>query len=117
MSGKKENTSDYLPADGSGSLPPGSAGDIDPAIEFAPDTGHPAGAATVRAASSPMVNHFDSPRRARASSAWARARTSAVVRKTAAAPAGWAVSATSSMAGSMSRWLSLIHISEPTRPY
>ena len=41
------NGSEYLPADGSGSLSPGSAGDIDPAIEFAPDTSHPAGAATV----------------------------------------------------------------------
>jgi len=48
MSNSKENSSsDHLPADGSGSLPPGGAGDIDPAIEFAPDTSHPAGAATV----------------------------------------------------------------------
>jgi hypothetical protein len=42
-----DNSRNYLPADGSGSLPPGSAGDIDPAIEFAPDTGHPAGAASL----------------------------------------------------------------------
>ncbi|RIX85446.1 URC4/urg3 family protein [Acidovorax cavernicola] len=36
-----------LPADGSGSLRPGGAGAVDPSIEFAPDTGHPAGAATL----------------------------------------------------------------------
>jgi hypothetical protein len=47
MSGNKENSSNYLPVDGSGNLPPGSAGDVDPAIEFAPDTSHPAGAASV----------------------------------------------------------------------
>ncbi|RTD98232.1 DUF1688 family protein [Variovorax atrisoli] len=36
-----------LPVDGSGSLPPGGAGEVDPSIEFTADTAHPAGAATL----------------------------------------------------------------------
>jgi len=36
---------DHLPADGSGSLAPGAAGNVDPAIEFAVDTHDAAGAA------------------------------------------------------------------------
>ncbi|WP_432725484.1 URC4/urg3 family protein [Variovorax sp. W6] len=36
-----------LPVDGSGSLPPGGAGKVDPSIEFTADTAHPAGAATL----------------------------------------------------------------------
>lgn len=47
MSDSKEHSNKYLPADGSGNLPDGSAGDIDPATEFAPDTSRPAGAATL----------------------------------------------------------------------
>ncbi|MDR6888946.1 MULTISPECIES: URC4/urg3 family protein [Variovorax] len=47
MSDNKEHSNNYLPADGSGNLPDGSAGDIDPATEFAPDTSRPAGAATL----------------------------------------------------------------------
>ncbi|MET3916571.1 hypothetical protein ABID97_003353 [Variovorax sp. OAS795] len=43
----RDNSSGQRPADGSGKLPPGSAGKIDPATEFAPDTSHPAGAASV----------------------------------------------------------------------
>ncbi|MCR8960864.1 URC4/urg3 family protein [Variovorax sp. S2] len=47
MSDNKEHSNKYLPVDGSGNLPDGSAGDIDPATEFAPDTSRPAGAATL----------------------------------------------------------------------
>lgn len=47
MSDNKEHSNKYLPVDGSGNLADGSAGDIDPATEFAPDTSRPAGAATL----------------------------------------------------------------------
>jgi hypothetical protein len=36
-----------MPVDGSGSLPPGGEGNVDPSIEFTADTAHPAGAATL----------------------------------------------------------------------
>ena len=36
-----------MPADGSGTLAPGSEGTVDPSIEFAVDTAHPAGAASL----------------------------------------------------------------------
>ncbi|MGJ7499178.1 URC4/urg3 family protein [Variovorax sp. ZT5P49] len=36
-----------MPVDGSGSLPPGGAGKVDPSIEFTADTAHPAGAASL----------------------------------------------------------------------
>nr|WP_307599887.1 URC4/urg3 family protein [Variovorax boronicumulans] len=36
-----------MPADGSGSLAPGGEGTVDPSIEFAVDTAHPAGAASL----------------------------------------------------------------------
>ncbi len=36
-----------MPVDGSGSLRPGGAGNVDPSIEFTADTSHPAGAATL----------------------------------------------------------------------
>ncbi|WP_418116549.1 URC4/urg3 family protein [Variovorax sp. 350MFTsu5.1] len=41
------NDDPNLPVDGSGSLPPGGAGEVDPSIEFNADTAHPAGAATL----------------------------------------------------------------------
>jgi len=47
MSKNSSNDDPNLPVDGSGSLPPGGAGDVDPSIEFAADTAHPAGAATL----------------------------------------------------------------------
>ena len=46
MSSHIQDTRD-MPVDGSGSLPPGHAGKIDPATEFTADTGHPAGAASL----------------------------------------------------------------------
>ena len=47
MSKNSSNDDPNLPVDGSGSLPPGGAGDVDPSIEFTADTAHPAGAATL----------------------------------------------------------------------
>jgi len=41
------NDDPNLPVDGSGSLPPGGAGEVDPSIEFNADTAHPSGAATL----------------------------------------------------------------------
>ena len=41
------NTAPHMPVDGSGSLPPGGAGKVDPATEFTADTSHPAGAASL----------------------------------------------------------------------
>jgi hypothetical protein len=41
------NTDPNMPVDGSGSLPPGRAGKVDPSIEFTADTAHPAGAASL----------------------------------------------------------------------
>jgi hypothetical protein len=41
------NTDPHMPVDGSGSLPAGGAGKVDPSIEFTADTGHPAGAASL----------------------------------------------------------------------
>lgn len=40
-------TDPHMPVDGSGSLPPGGAGEVDPSIEFTVDTSHPAGAASL----------------------------------------------------------------------
>jgi hypothetical protein len=50
MSSSNRNSNDKfpnMPADGSGSLAPGGEGTVDPSIEFAVDTGHPAGAASL----------------------------------------------------------------------
>lgn len=47
MSKNSSNDDPNLPVDGSGSLPPGGAGKVDPSIEFTADTAHPAGAATL----------------------------------------------------------------------
>jgi hypothetical protein len=41
------NSDPNMPVDGSGSLPPGGAGKVDPSIEFTADTAHPAGAASL----------------------------------------------------------------------
>ncbi|QNK67731.1 URC4/urg3 family protein [Variovorax sp. PAMC26660] len=41
------NTDPHMPVDGSGSLPPGGAGKVDPSIEFTADASHPAGAASL----------------------------------------------------------------------
>ncbi|WP_418128317.1 URC4/urg3 family protein [Variovorax sp. 375MFSha3.1] len=47
MNSNRNHDDPNLPSDGSGSLPPGGAGEVDPSIEFAVDTTHPAGAATL----------------------------------------------------------------------
>jgi hypothetical protein len=47
MNDSKAPRDPHLPGDGSGSLSPGGAGNIDPATEFALDTSRPAGAATL----------------------------------------------------------------------
>jgi hypothetical protein len=41
------NTDPHMPVDGSGSLPPGGAGKVDPSIEFTTDASHPAAAASL----------------------------------------------------------------------
>ena len=47
MNSTRNHDDPNLPADGSGSLRPGGAGEVDPSIEFTADTAHPAGAATL----------------------------------------------------------------------
>ncbi|CAA2104765.1 URC4/urg3 family protein [Variovorax paradoxus] len=47
MTTSHNNTDSHLPVDGSGSLPPGGEGKVDPSIEFTVDAGHAAGAASL----------------------------------------------------------------------
>ncbi len=61
------NTDPHMPVDGSGSLPPGGAGKVDPSIEFTADTSRPAGAATLLRTTAAI--------RQRASALLARARS------------------------------------------